>query len=498
MNRFLLVPVLVIAVAARLAAADEAFNFDALKARAQSLAAKPYVPPASHLPDWLEKATYDQHRSIKANPDRALWHKEELPFQLQFFHPGWLFKTPVQIHEVVDGKERLVEFSPSYFIYGDYRPAGRVPGDLGFAGLRVHGMLNQPGDELVVFAGASYFRSLGKGVHYGLSARGLAINSGGPGEEEFPRFTDFWVERPKPSDTAVTIHALLDSPSVSGAYRFVLRPGDETVMDIKAALFFRVNPAVVGLAPLTSMFTHGENTGWSKDDFRPEVHDSDGLSMQTGTGEWIWRPVTNPKGVSIASFQDRSPRGFGLIQRDREFAHYDDIVALYHLRTSAWVEPVGDWGAGAVRLFEFNTRNETVDNVVACWVPAQLPPPGQAFEYEYKLHWFGEAKERPPAGRVVSTREGAVLDHDERRRFVIDFDGVELKRGGGYLAPEVTVVSGAKIVPSPGVQWIQEMKVWRVSFEVVADGSGKAVEMRCFLRQKDDVLTETWSHLWNP
>lgn len=498
MNSLRLFPVLALLCAIPAFAADATFSFDALKARARSIAGKPFVPPVSHLPEWLEKATYDQHRSIKANPERALWHREELPFQLQFFHPGWLFKTPVQIHELSEGKERLVEFSPSFFIYGDYRPAGRVPGDLGFAGLRVHGTLNRPGDELVVFAGASYFRSLARGLQYGLSARGLAINTGEPGEEEFPRFTDFWVERPKPTDETVTLYALLDSASVSGAYRFVMRPGDETVMDIKAALYFRRQPAVVGLAPLTSMFTHGENTGWSKDDFRPEVHDSDGLSMHTGTGEWIWRPVTNPRGVSVSSFQDRAPRGFGLFQRDREFAHYDDIVAFYHARPSAWVEPVGDWGAGAVRLLEFNTRDETVDNLVACWVPAKLPPVGEAFEYEYRLYWFGDGKHFPPAGRVVSTREGAVLDHPERRRFVVDFTGVELKRGGGDLRPEVTVVSGATIVPSPGVQWIEEMKVWRAAFEVVSDGTGKAVEMRCFLRQKDHVLTETWSHQWNP
>ena len=182
-------------------------------------------------------------------------------------------------------------------------------------------------------------------------------------------------------------------------------------MDVKAALYFRGNPKVVGVAPLTSMFLHGENTGWSRDDYRPEVHDSDGLLVNTGAGEWLWRPLTNPNGARVSSFQDRSPRGFGLLQRDREFAHYDDVEANYHLRPSAWVEPVGDWGPGAVRLLEFHTVDETNDNVVACWVPAALPAPGQALAYAYRLHWMSALAGKPPAGYAVSTRQGAVLDH---------------------------------------------------------------------------------------
>ena len=445
----------------------------------------------------MQALSYDQHRVIRFDPAHALWSGDNQPFQLQFFHPGWLFKTPVKINEVAGGQARPIAFSRDLYDYGNLK-VGPIPPDLGFAGLRVHYPLVKPGDELAVFLGASYFRSIGRGLHYGLSARGLAIDTGEAGPEEFPRFEEFWVERPAASAQAITLYALLNSPSVTGAYRFIIRPGDDTVMEVKAALYFRRRPAVVGLAPLTSMFQHGESTGWSRDDFRPEVHDSDGLLINTGGGEWLWRPLTNPNGARVSSFQDRAPRGYGLLQRDREFEHYDDVEANYHLRPSAWVEPLGDWGAGAVRLLEFHTVDETNDNIVACWVPAVLPALGQPLEYAYRLHWTGEMAGRPPAGRVVSTRSGVVLDHPERRRFVVDFSILKPKPDVDKMQVDLTVIAGAKIVPSPGVRLIEPLNVWRVAFELVPDGSGKPVELRCFLREGDDILTETWSNLWNP
>ena len=477
------------------AAAD--FSFDDVRARAQALAKQAYVAPAEDIPEWMQALNYDRHRAIVFDRAHALWRGDKAGFQLQFFHPGWLFKTPVRISEVAGGRAQPIAFARELFDYGRIK-VGEIPADLGFAGLRVHYPLVRPTDELAVFLGASYFRSIGRGLQYGLSARGLAINTGEPGPEEFPRFGEFWVERPAAGAAAVTLYALLDSPSVAGAYRFIIRPGDDTVMDVQVALFFRKNPPVVGLAPLTSMFQHGENTGWSRDDFRPEVHDSDGLLVNTGHDEWLWRPLTNPNGARVSSFQDKSPRGYGLLQRDREFAHYDDIEANYHLRPSAWVEPLGDWGAGAVRLLEFHTPDETNDNIVACWVPAALPPAGQPFEYAYRLHWMGALAGKPPAGYVVSTRQGVVLDHPERRRFIVDFAGMKPKHGDRDLKVDLTVVAGAKVVPSPGVRLIEPLNVWRVAFELVPDGSGKPVELRCFLREGDDILTETWSNLWNP
>ncbi len=475
-----------------------AFDLADVQSRAQALAAQPYVAPAENLPEWMQKLNYDKHRAIQFDRNHAWWLQEKLPFQLQFFHPGWLFKAPVAINEIVDGQARPIDFARSLFNYGETK-TGDIPPHTGFAGFRIHYPLNKAGDELAVFLGASYFRAVGKGMSYGLSARGLAIDTGEPKPEEFPRFDEFWVVRPAPGSDSVTLFALLNSPSATGAYRFTFHPGTETVTDVKAVLYFRRNPAVVGLAPLTSMFQHGENSGWSRDDFRPEVHDSDGLLLNTGTDEWIWRPLANPPATRVSTFSDKSPRGFGLMQRDREYAHYDDLEANYHLRPSAWVEPVGDWGAGAVRLLEIRTPDETSDNIVACWVPATLPALGKPLAFEYRLHWLADAGARPPSGYVASTRQGAVLDHPERRRIVVDFAKVPFK-GGGESAPEAVVTAGpgAKVSDFVGVQRIAPLGVWRVVFELTADGSGRPVELRCFLKDGKDILTETWSNLWNP
>jgi glucans biosynthesis protein len=478
------------------------FSFELLQRRAQEVSARPYAPSAARVPAWVSAFTYEQHRAIQFNHDHAWWKAEKLPFQLQFFHPGWLFNQPVQVHEVSGGVARLIGFDPALFNYGPNRLPAVVPPDMGFAGLRIHYALDRPDamSELAVFLGASYFRSVAQGLHYGLSARGLALNSGEPTPEEFPRFTEFWVERPAAGAAAVILHALLDSPSVAGAYRFVITPGRATVMQVKATLYFRATTAVVGLAPLTSMFLHGENTGWSRDDFRPEVHDSDGLLMHTGAGEWIWRPLNNPKRARAAVFADAAPRGFGLLQRDRTFAHYDDLEALSHLRPSAWVEPVGDWGRGAVRLVELPTTDETNDNIVAFWVPAQLPAAGEPLSFEYRLHWFGADGGRPPGGYVAATREGAVLHQPDRRRIVVDFagPGLEAATGAARLEAVVTVGEGARLIGVGDVQRITPTGLWRAVFELAADGSNRPVELRCYLRRGEITLTETWSHLWTP
>ncbi len=477
-----------------------AFNFDLLQVRARSLAAQPYADTPTRAPAWLQAYTYSQYSDIRYEPGHAWWRAEKLPFQLQFYHPGWLFKQPVQLHEVTGARQSPIDFSSALFSYGSNKPAGPVPANLGFAGFRIHYALNQPEylDELASFLGASYFRALGKGMHYGLSARGLAINIGEPGDEEFPRFEEFWVERPAAEAKAITVFALLNSPSAAGAFRFIITPGVETLMEVKTVLYFRGKPAVVGLAPLTSMFQHGENTGWSRDDFRPEVHDSDGLLVNNGAGEWIWRALNNPARTRTSTFLDQSPRGFGLIQRDRDFAHYDDVYANYHHRPSAWVEPIGEWGAGAIRLLEIPTPDETNDNIVAYWVPASLPAPGEPLAYEYRLHWFTATQGRPPAGHVASTRQGAVLHHPERRRFVVDFAGPNLDQYGANLEAVVTVGTGAKLDAGVFVQRIAPSAVWRAAFVLVPDGSGRPVEMRCFLRKDGNILTETWSYLWNP
>lgn len=507
MKRLLLLVVLAgFAGAIVSARAEIAFDFGMLQQRAKDLAAKPYVPRPSRVPERLRALTYDQHRDIRFSPDHAWWRDEKLPFQLQFFHPGFILRQTVQISEVDDGKATPIPFDKSLFNYGQNRDLGEIPGDMGYSGFRIHYALNNPDylDELAVFQGASYFRALGRFLHYGLSARGLALNTAEAGGEEFPVFEEFYIEKPRRRAKEIVVYALLDSPSVSGAYRFAIDPGDDTVMTVRAAVYVRKGAAVraFGMAPLTSMFWHGENSGTSNGDLRPEVHDSDGLLMERGNGEWLWRPLANPAQMRVVSFFDENPKGFGLVQRDRDFAHYQDLEAYYHQRPSAWIEPVGDWGRGMVRLVELNTLDETNDNIVAFWVPEQLPAPGQPVEFSYKLHWFQESTggKKPPAGYAIATRIGQSKTHEpELIRFWVDFDGAQLQKRGADAGLEavVSVGDGAKLVHQ-AVQKNTFDGTWRVAFALKPDGSKRPVELRCFLRKDPHVLTETWTYLWNP
>jgi periplasmic glucans biosynthesis protein len=477
---------------------EVAFDFEVLRYEAKMLAAKPYVQRPVNVPAPLLKLNYDQYRDIRFRPEEALWRRDRLPFELQFFHPGFSFDRTVQIN-IVQGKTvEAMPYSSTLFNYGANKVPS-LPATLGFAGFQILYPLNKPGDELGAFLGVSYFRFLCQHAFYGLSARGLAINTGEPGGEEFPVFREFWVEKPDADAKTLTVYALLDGPTAAGAFRFQITPGAETLTQVHEVVYCRHNPAVLGLAAMTSMFWHGKNTNVSYDDFRPEVHDSDGLMISTGAGEWIWRPLTNPNNTRVAAFSDENPKGFGLIQRERQFENYQDLEAFYHMRPSAWVEPVGQWGRGAIRLVELHAPDETADNITAFWVPETLPAPGEPLELTYKLHWFMD-QIHPPAGFVVATRQGRTATHESNlERFVVDFDGTYLSKDGPdpLIEPVVTVGAGATFVNST-IQKNPYNGTWRVAFAIRPDGSGQPVEMRCFLRKPPHVLTETWSYLWQP
>jgi len=504
--RRLLLAVFISFNAAAAMAADLPFDFEVLQFRAKNLAAKPYVQRPSKVPKALQDLSYDQYRDIRFDPNRAWWRREQLPFQLQFFHPGFIYNKTVQVAEIDRGEVKPIEFSQRLFDYGKARSVGRIPSDMGFTGFRVHYALNNPNylDELAVFQGASYFRALGQAMRYGLSARGLALNTAEAGPEEFPVFEEFWVEKPQRDSKELTLYALLDSPSVAGAYRFIITPGLATVMQVKAAIYQRTGTEIktFGVAPLTSMYWHGENSSSSEGDLRPEVHDSDGLMLERGSGEWLWRPLVNPQGIRVTAFNDENPRGFGLIQRDRRFESYEDLEAAYHLRPSTWVEPVGAWGRGSVRLVELPTPDETNDNIVAFWVPEKLPAIGEPIEFEYKLHWFieGAGGVKPPAGYTVATRIGHSKTHEkELERFWVDFDSPVLHNHNADPAIEaiVSVSDGAALVHQ-SIQKNTFTGSWRVAFAIKPDGTGRPVELRCFLKREPHILTETWSYLWNP
>lgn len=477
------------------------FDFEDVSRQAAALAREPYSEPPQ-VPQWLREITYDDWRDIRFRPDDALWRNKKLPFQVQFFHPGLYYDRPVVIH-VVDGTAvRTLAFSPDQFDYGGNEFASRVPQNLGYAGFRVHAPIKKPNyhDEVIVFLGASYLRAVGRDEVFGLSARGLAIDTALPSGEEFPAFREFWLVTPGPRDKRLRIYALLDSPSLTGAYQFLVEPGQVTTTVVDVRLFLRRPVRLLGIAPLTSMFFIGENRARVVEDFRPEVHDSDGLLIHFGSGEWLWRPLDNPRQLRISSFRSAHPRGFGLIQRDRDFDHYQDLETRPEQRPSAWVVPHGDWGEGQVQLVEIPTRSDTNDNIVAYWVPATLPEVGAVGAYAYSMYWYGDQPPIAPSGRVEATRrdrgtaEGAY-------RYVIDFTGKKLQAlpADTVLRGVVTIASGEDSATLLDQQVVKNPVSggWRLTFQV-RPLRGDPVELRAFLDQGGNALTETWSDVISP
>lgn len=472
--------------------------FASLVERAQRAAARP--PAAARkveLPGVLRDMNYDQYRSIRFKPEHSLWRGEPGRFEVQFFHMGFHFQEPVTVHVVQQNDVQPFRFSAELFSY-DLVPKPSSEVDFGFAGLRIHAPVNDPvyRDEVIVFQGASYFRSLGRGQVYGLSARALAIDLGQGQPEEFPRFTDFYLVRPGPADESIWVLALLDSARATGAYAFRVTPASatasDTVIDVTARVFVREPVAVLGIAPLTSMFLFGEEDPAHFGDFRPEVHDSDGLAMWSRNGERLLRSLRNPSRTTVCSFQLDSPRGFGLVQRDRQFSSYQDLEAHYQDRPSAWIEPLGEWGPGSLRLLEFPTDQEIHDNIAVAWVPDVIPANG--LDIRYRLHMGSERLATPGVGRVTAVRTAVTA---RGQRFLVDFEGPSLARRAPDVRAVVTATGGARVVEQH-VEANPYTKGWRASFEVAPDEVATDIELRAFLRGPTEVMSETWSYLWQP
>ncbi|MGH7072244.1 MAG: glucan biosynthesis protein, partial [Acetobacteraceae bacterium] len=390
------------------------FGFADVQRLARQRAAAPYVNRSPRLPDSLATLSYNQYRYIRFRADHALWRGQGL-FEVQFFHRGFAYRRRVNITDIaLDGTLHPLSYSAADFDYSGsgLQPQG-LPANLGFAGFRVRYPLQQPDrkDELIVFLGASDFRVLGRNQDFGAWARGLAIDVASADGEEYPYFTDFWLVQPQPQQRTLEIYALLDSPSLTGAYRFEIRPSGATDVEVTATLYPRHSVTKLGIAPLNSMYFYGENSPRAVDDYRPEVHDSDGLEEQAGDGEWLWRPLSNPKTLTVSSFQDDNPRGFGLVQRDRDFDHYQDEAAQYQRRPSYWVAPLGNWGQGRVELVEIPSSEEIHDNIIAYWVPATPLTPGQPFNFSYLLTAYLTSPLWPPGGRAIATRTARVDGH---------------------------------------------------------------------------------------
>ncbi|WP_293856420.1 glucan biosynthesis protein [uncultured Alsobacter sp.] len=481
------------------------FGYDDVVNRARDLASVPYDNTPPPLPEALAKLDYDAYRDIRFRPDRAMLGANGGAFRMQMFHPGFLFTRPVTVNVIRDGVPAPVPYSANLFDYGRNKFDRPLPVNLGFAGFRLHYPLNDPKvqDELISFLGASYFRFLGRKQRYGLSARGLAIGVGAKETEEFPVFREFWIEAPGPEADRAVIYALLDGVSVTGAYQFLVYPATQSVVDVTMTLFPRRAIPRIGIAPLTSMFYVGENDRRFFDDFRPELHDSDGLLMHTGAGEWIWRPLRNAREISLSNFMDTNPRGFGLMQRDRIFEHYQDLDLGYEARPSYWVEPRDNWGEGSIELAEIPTGDETNDNIVAYWKPKATPEQGQQLIWRYRVTSVLNDFALHPGGAAINTWQTSAraLGSTEpaapgTRRFIIDFAGGDL---GYYLTdPDkvqiVPSISNGRILrtfltPNP------RLDGFRAGIDVAVD-KGQSADLRAFLKAGNRALTETWTFPW--
>ena len=492
----------------------QAFDFDWLKQHAKELAGQAYQPTAQKLPDTLANMTPQQFNAIGYDAKHSLWHDLKGQLDVQFFHVGMGFKTPVRMFSVdpKTNEAKEVHFRPELFNYNDSGvDKSQLKGDLGFAGFKLFKAPHLAQYDIVSFLGASYFRAVDKTRQYGLSARGLAIDTYADRPEEFPDFTKFWFVTPNKNSTRFVVYALLDSPSATGAYRFDIDClNDRVVMDVDANVNARRDIKQLGIAPMTSMFSCGTHERQTCNTYHPQIHDSDRLAMWKGNGEWICRPLNNPPKLQFNAFKDDSPKGFGLVQTDHEFESYQDVMVRYDRRPSLWVEPTSAWGEGAIQLLEIPTTGETLDNIVAFWAPAETITAGKSLHYGYKLHWSALPPVSTPLARVYATRSGiggfpegwAPGEHWPKvwaRRFAIDFNG-----GGLSFLPEGTGIEPVVTVTDGKVQDFHVLKIDEIGgYRVIFDWyptSDKAdpVQMRAFIRTQDRALSETWLYQYFP
>jgi glucans biosynthesis protein len=483
---------------------SQVFDYAWLKGQARALPNATYQPPLSHIPDAVKALDWDQYQAIRYRADHALWANDRRRFQVKFFHLGLYYQSPVRMYEVVDGQARELAYDPAMFDYGESGLQDlHLSKGLGLGGLRVHFHTDLERD-IVAFLGASYFRAVGGEMQYSLSARGLAIDCGMDRAEEFPIFTAFWLERPAPNAGKLTVYALLDSPSVAGAYHFDISPAAVLVMEVDAALYPHRAIERLGVAPLTNMFQYGENDRRIDNDWRPEIHDSDGLAMWTGSGEWIWRPLTNPATLRFNAFLDQNSHGFGLLQRDRNFDHYQDDGAYYDCRPGLWVEPKGGWGKGSIQLVEIPTVDETFDNIMAFWNPTDKPQTGQELLFTYRLYWGAQIPVSSPLAQVVATRTGfgGIVGQHRRYfswRFVVDFAGHNLSMidKDTQVEPVITASSGQIEITS--VRPLEAVRGYRAMFDLKpTEDSIAPIDLRLYLRANGQPLTEPWFYQWMP
>ena len=468
------------------------FNWDQVVNWANDMAREPFQPKLPSDREIIGKIDFDAYQQIKYRPDQAIWPARD-SYPVELFHVGKYFMEPVRIFTVTDGQSREVQYNPELFSYGRADFAKALPPETGFAGFRVMRSANEP--DWIAFLGASYFRTTGETRQYGMSTRGLALNIGLPREEEFPRFTNFWIE-PLGTPEGIMIYALMESPSVTGAYKIKATRGQGIVTEVECVINARQDVERLGIAPLTSMFWYGKNNRGHGSDWRPEIHDSDGLAIWSGSDERIWRPLNNPPVTKLSSFLDKNPKGFGLLQRERDFKAYEDDGVFYNRRPSVWVEPLGEWGEGAIQLLEIPTDDETEDNIGAFWSPKEPFTTGKRLHLNYRLYWRNDSPFPHPNGRVLATRIGAGgipggPKRDRVVKYVIDFDGGVLGQLTNDDNVRLKVTASRGQFDSVAAYRVVDAPYWRAIFDYTPDGK-ETGDLRAYLDQNGKALTETW------
>ena len=474
-----------------------AFAFEDVVARAQQLATGPYQPPVE-TPSFMREMGYDQYRGIRHQAQHNLWRDAHSGFQVSPVMPGSVYARIVPINEVNGSNVRRLAFRKEHFTFDEPKLGQRIPDDLGYAGFELSYSLDRPaiGGEFLVFAGASYFRAIGKGGQWGLSVRGAAIDTGLASGEEFPDFIEFWLVRPRPRASRMTVYALLNSPRLTGAYEFLISPGASTRLDVRAVLFTRDRIEQLGIAPLTSMYVYGENTPRPRDAWRPEVHDSDGLLVHDGSGDWIWQPLLNPSKITIHSFSAGSE--FGLLQRDRHFASYEDAETNYHRRPSAVVRLEQGFEAGRILLVQLPTKNEFMDNIVAFWSLPGAVDGGTKLDLKYRLSFGGPTIAQTKLGQVVNTFVGRdVIDASSmagQYRFVVDFRGAGLDqlKADAPLVAAISAHEGTAILEHQ-LKRVDATGFWRLSILARA-AADNPLALRASLNMNGRQVTEVWSY----
>lgn len=476
------------------AAAGASFAADHVRKLAQELAARDFVKPRIDIAEPFNALTAEQYRDIRFRTEAAVWRGENLGYEVQLMAMGWLYETPVEIWIVEGGTARSLRADSASFSIGPSIEKAPDAAPFGFSGFRVSGAFNRIDalDDFVSFQGASYFKSVGRNQQYGLSARALAVNTARPGGEEFPVFRAFWIEKPAAAASEVVIHGLLDSESVAGAYRFVVRPGRATEIEVEAVLFARRALTHLGLAPLTSMYFHGPAQRRVDNDYRPAVHNSEGLAVINGHGERLWRPLANPKMLQTSAFVDKNLKGFGLVQRTRAFAGYEDLEARYDRRPTAWIEPLGSWGDGYVELIEIPITEEIHDNIVAYWKPAKAIEPGTAHTYAYRMTWGTDVPAVWSGAWVEKTQVGAGRNADHVL-FVVDFAGPSARDARELPVAELFATAGT--TSNLTIQRHPELPGLRVKFELNSAGT-ELIELRLGLKLAGQLISENWLYRW--